>query len=202
MIKYSSSIFPGWQGAILVLVALVTALIEPAYCQTDGIALLLQQTPAGGGTIAPEVGLHHFGLNANVTLTATAKPGYQFVCWIGDVSETAASKTITYIDAPKIIVAVFERSEYDFQITEEPVSNTSGIGGVRASPEDYARGGGGGGGGRRGLKESKPPKQPPSEFPVPKEKAAFPVPEVPEPATIMLLGTGAAFLLRRRPKSK
>lgn len=201
MIKYSSSIFPGWQRAMLALVALVTALIEPAYCQTDGIALLLQQTPAGGGTIAPEVGLHHFDLNANVTLTATAKPGYQFVCWIGDVSETTASKTITYTDAPKIIVAVFERSEYDFQITEEPVSNTSGIGGLRASPADYARGGGGGGGGkRRGSKES--PKQPPGEFPVPKEKAAFPVPEVPEPATIILLGAGTALLLRRRPKSK
>ncbi len=61
--------------------------VEPAYCQGEDIALLLQKAPANGGVVNIGTGVHHFSSNAEVTLTATPKSGYQFAYWLGDVSD-------------------------------------------------------------------------------------------------------------------
>ncbi|MCJ7693779.1 MAG: PEP-CTERM sorting domain-containing protein [Sedimentisphaerales bacterium] len=210
MTKYSNSIYT---KALILMLALA---IAPRYAnaQADGTILLLQQSPPNGGAISPAVGVHTFDRNADVTLTATPKPGYQFVYWLGDVSDTTASTTTAYLDTPKIIIAVFERVKYDFAFFEElPPSRSGGGGGgqpSRSSADYSGPGGFGGPGGRRPHKYYRPSYEPPEidddqdDFPVPGDIDDFPVPDpepIPEPATGLLLALGA-FLARSKRKRK
>jgi len=187
----------------LILVAVVAAFIcclpGPAYCQTSGPALLLQQVPENAGTITPGTGVHYLQQNTSVTLTAVPRPGFQFVYWLGDVREPTLNRTTTYLDAPKIVVAVFERDEYELEDAAVIVQSIPGglRGGLRARAADYSRQGYSGGGGRRPSvrrPSAKPPEPPlpPPEVPVP----------IPEPATILLLALGSylAFAGRRSKK--
>ncbi len=167
--------------------------LEPAYCRTNGTVLLLQQTSAESSMITPGPGVHHFESGTEVTLTAIPRPGYQFIYWLGDVSDSTANSTIVYLDAPKIVLAVFEQSEYEFLFAEESSqSGRGGGGGLFASPPDYARQGYTGGGAKR---PHKPTWLTADE---PEESDDIPVPETPEPATILLLGFGSLALLRKR----
>ncbi len=190
-----SSIFIRWRAVILAVMFILCALLEPAYCETDGTALLLQQTPPQGGTITPDVGVHHFDLNTDVTLTAVPRPGYQFVYWLGDVSDPTANRTVVYLDAPKIVIAIFERAEYKFLDVQERAQSAPG-GGLFAGAADYARHGFFGGGGRR-PNGPRPPDQEPQPEP---DDDDFPVP-IPEPATVCLLGLGGLILLRRKRRA-
>ena len=169
--KLGSPPFVGWRGLISAIAIIVGWLFAPAYCQTPDVALLLQQTPAKGGVMTPIAGVYHFELNSEVTLTAVPKPGYQFVYWLGDVSDPAATNTIVYLDKTKIIIAVFEQSEY----------------GVLAGEEGMPGGGGGGGGGAGGVK----PKLRKPVYPKSSEV-------IPEPATGVLLVLGSLFAFARR----
>ncbi len=215
--KQNHSIFIGWQGVILALAVILYGVLESAYCQgpasqpfaerqprIDATVLLLQQTNPEAGTVTPEAGIHHFDLNTEVTLTAIPKPSYYFVYWIGDVSDPTANSTIVYLDAPKIVIAVFERSEYEFTLEEKKLQNTLGGGGRRyGSAPDYSKQGYSGGGGKRPSKPDIPPGPgpgpgPPGPEPLPDE---FPIPaHAPEPATLLLLGLGGLLFVRRRTK--
>jgi hypothetical protein len=217
MMAQNRSIFVGWQRviAILALAGLFYGLLEPAYCQdsasqafgeqqpwADGTVLLLQQTNPEAGTVTPSTGVHYFGLNAEVTLTAVPKTGYYFVYWIGDVIDPTANSTIVYLDAPKIIIAVFERSEYEFPKEENLTNTLGGYGGLRAGGGDYARQGGGGDVKYKYEWPQPPPTEElPDEFPIPQyeESEDFPVP-LPEPATVLLLGLGSLFFIVGRTK--
>jgi len=160
---------------------------------------LLQQVPENAGTITPGTGVHYLQQNTSVTLTAVPRPGFQFVYWLGDVREPTLNRTTTYLDAPKIVVAVFERDEYELEDAAVIVQSIPGglRGGLRARAADYSRQGYSGGGGRRPSvrrPSAKPPEPPlpPPEVPVP----------IPEPATILLLALGSylAFAGRRSKK--
>jgi hypothetical protein len=210
MMKKNSSI----SIVILALVGLY-GLLEPAYSMdtalerqpsADTAVLLLQQTNPEAGTVTPDIGVHHFGLNAEVILTAVPKPSYRFLYWMGDVSDPTANSTIVYLDTPKIVIAVFARSE--FELPEEELQNTvGGIGGMRPSAGDYGNQGFSGGLGPQKFKwpqwgeQPSPPGPPeiPNEFPVPEEELPddFPVP-LPEPATALLLGLGGLLFVRRK----
>ena len=198
-------IFAGCQKLILVafLALFGCGFADLAYCQTGGPVLLLQQLPADGGIITPDTGIHHLELNSSVTLTAIPKPGYQFVYWLGDVSEPTLNRTTAYLNAPKIIVAVFEKAEFELEGLVEIGQGIPGrFGGVmRASGGDYSRRGYSGGGGRRpSVRERAPvtvnrpttkspePPLPPPEIPVP----------IPEPATCVLLAVGSYLALAKR----
>ncbi len=193
--KPGSPTFVGWRRLISAIAIIVGCLFAPAYCQTSDVALLLQQTPAKGGVMTPIAGVYHFELNSEVTLTAVPKPGYQFVYWLGDVSDPAATNTIVYLDKTKIIIAVFEQSEYGALGAEEGMpggGGGGGGGGLVATVANYGQTGGisGGGGGGGSPKVSKSVSSKGTEV-------------IPEPATGVLLVLGSLFAFTRRgAKSK
>jgi len=196
MIK-NNSISIGCQKVILAVAFVFCGPLEPAYCQTSAPVLLLQQTPANGGTITPGAGVHHLEPNTNVTLIADPQPGYQFVYWLGDVSDPTSNRTTVYLDAPKIVVAVFERTEYALEeLVEMAQSIPGGLrGGLMAGAADYARQGAVSAAGSRRPSVRKPPPSKP-----PKQEPEIPVP-VPEPATVVLLAVGSFLAFAgRRPK--
>jgi len=201
MVK-SHSISIGNQKVLLLLVLAVVfcRLLKPAYCQTNRPVLLLQQTPANGGTITPGAGIHYLEQNTSVTLTAVPKAGYQFVYWLGDVSDPTLNRTTAYLDAPKIVVAIFERAEFELEDLTEMVPSIPGGfgGGLRASSADYSRQRYSGGGGVKPSVRRAPSKPPEPEPPLPQD---IPVP-IPEPATVVLLAVGSflAFAGRRSRK--
>jgi len=204
----------GRKGVLLAIVIVLGSLISPAYCQDDA-AILIQQTPANGGTITPDVGVYHLMMNTDVRLTATPKSGYQFAYWLGDVGEPTSSSTTVYLDSPKIIIAIFERVEHKFLIREKSATSAPAQG-LRPHAADYARGGGGGGIGRKPSKwkwsvpvwpepdeggEPPVPENGDGDFPVPEDgDGDLPVPEIPEPATAGLLILGSFFAFSKHRK--
>jgi hypothetical protein len=201
MIKSHSRFFGSHKLLLLLVLAVVLyGLLKPASCQTNRPVLLLQQIPADAGTITPGPGVHYLEQDTTVTLTAVPRPGYQFVYWLGDVSEPQLNRTTAYLDAPKIIIAIFERAEFDLEDLSEPTQSiTGGLGGgLRASAADYSRQGFSGGGAAR-QSVRRPPAQPPEPEPLPPPEVPVPTPE---PTTLILLAVGScmAFAGRRARK--
>ncbi|MHC4326306.1 MAG: InlB B-repeat-containing protein [Planctomycetota bacterium] len=156
-------------------------LMTPAYSQTKDVILLLEQTPVKGGEITPVAGVHHFKPGTEVMLTAVPKPGYKFIHWLGEVSDAGATSTVVYLNKAKVIVAVFEQAEQGISADGEGLLVGGGGGGGSASfptALDFSRPGGFGGGGGAKAKQPKP---------VYYVKGKKPTPEVPEPATGLLL---------------
>jgi len=214
--KRRSQVFLGLRAMILAAVVILVSLGGSAHCQSEGVSLLLQQIPAQGGTITPSVGVHHLKPNSEIILTATAKPGYQFVCWLGDVSDPKASSTIAYINGPKIIIALFERTDYEDLLTQ-----TGAAGGGGSGASGSASGGsfsdvgnqtglmiGGGGGTPKVLLPA--PASPPVTIDLDKlfvEPPTFLAPvlgeqAIPEPATGILLALGSLFTFVRYRASR
>ena len=188
-----------WQVITITVSVVVFGVLAPAYCQTDETALLIRQTPVNGGTVTPQAGVHRVGLNTSVTLTAIPKPGYEFVCWLGDVGTPAENRTAIYVDTPKIVIAVFTRDEYAFLVPTDFAQISLGFGGGRRSRREFGA----------GLpSSSRPlPPQPPPPPPPPPQSDWFPVPDVgedefpvpvPEPTTLLLVASGALLALRKR----
>jgi len=188
---------------ILLAVGLVMVLSDQGYCrrlESEGYALMIQHSPVNGGTVAPGLGIHRFGLNEVVTLTAIPKPGYHFVYWLGDVVDGTTEETTVVVDSPKIIIAVFERIEYSTLTELDTIMPGIGRGGAMAVGTDFRMGRAINPGGRRKDRgRSWPKKKPPPDFPVPDDDTDhdFPVP-VPEPATMLLFGAGAVFAISKR----
>ena len=180
-----------WQSRLAVAI-IAFGLIMPAYCQAKDIVLLLEQTPVKGGDITPVAGVHHFKPGTEVMLTAVPKPGYKFIHWLGEVSDATASSTVVYLNKPKVIIAVFEQAEHGLSADGDglPIGGGGGGGGgLFPTALDFSRPGGFGGGG--GAK-AKPQKL------VYSVKGKKPTPEVPEPATGLLLLLGSLFAFKRR----
>ena len=180
--------FIGWRGLISAIAIIVCWLFAPAYCQTSDVALLLQQTPSKGGAITPIAGVHHFELNSEITLTAEPKPGYQFLYWLGDVSDPAATKTVVYLDKPKIIIAIFGRTENGTLVVEEGLSFGGGGAGGSGLVNTVANFGytGGMSSGAGGRAKS------------PTVVYVKNIEVIPEPATCVLLLLGSLFAFARR----
>lgn len=179
-------------SAITVLIALVMtfSIADNSFAQLDGTALLVQDSPKGAGVVTPTPGVHRFGLNSRIRLTATPKQGYEFVYWIGQVTDTQTNNTFVQLDSPKIVIAVFERISYPVGI---PSANTNApLGGIFASAADYSRGGISPIG-RRPSEIDFPSRR--EEEQEPEEEPEFPVPNVPEPSTTALFLVGSIYLL-------
>jgi hypothetical protein len=167
------------------LLVVVAGLFASTRSQAGEISLCLQQTPDAGGAVNPAVGIYHYSSDSEVKLTATPNPGYQFVYWLGDVSDPKAVTTVVHLNKPKIIVAVFEQTDSD------------------ASAAGLSGGGGGGAGlfpsgmgfiqsGNVSVSSGSKPKT----IHYGSNNAQPPV--VPEPATGLLLALGTLFILTQR----
>ena len=173
---------------------------DPDVDYNRGYCLLIEQSPIDAGKITPQSGIYNAELDEVVVLRAIARPGYQFVYWLGDVTDPTTNETTIFVDSPKIVMAVFERSKFELPIDVGIVSGI-GRGGLRGRPVFRPRGMGGAGGGVDVPPPTEPPEPLEREFPVPAEP--FPVPEndneeIPEPATVILLGLGIVPLVVRR----
>ncbi len=179
-------------------------LMLQSYSRGAKMALLLEQSPVDGGAVEPGAGVHRLETNSQITLRAVPKEGYQFVMWLGDVDEPDSPVTETFMDSPKIVIALFERSQYESIEAADLLGGGPGGGGaLTQSAADISSSSGGGGGAKRPgrihpLIET-PEEQLPDDFPVPDEgqPSDFPVPdqtEVPEPATVIILISGLALI--------
>lgn len=181
--KVCSPTYVGWRSILTIII--VGGLITPAYCAASDITLFVQQTPDGGGDTNPSSGIYHFAPQSEVTLTATPSPGYQFIYWLGDVSSPEAISTVVYLDKPKIVIAVFEQMDYSFAGGGSP-----GGGGMTPTGGNISAGGG---------LSSTTGARPTQIVYAPGGDAT---PEIPEPATAVLLALGSVFLLKNRRRNK
>ena len=118
-------------GFVTVALMAVVAITQSAYCQGEGYyCLMIQQSSVDAGFVSPGVGIHHVAVGEQVTLKAIPKPGYRFVYWMGNVSDASASEVIVVMDGPQIVVAVFERAEYELLLDADIVGGQGGGGGL------------------------------------------------------------------------
>jgi hypothetical protein len=198
----------GYQILLVAFVVILTSLTNPASCLALQTAVLLRQSPTEGGVINLGEGVHYFEQYTEITLTAIPKSGWQFVCWLGEVSDATTPTTVAFVNTPKIIIAVFERAAYEFLVAEIGAKSRPAER-LFPSATDYANRGGSG-----SIRWSWPsyrypplPEFPESdEFPVPQEfpvpapeptSQEFPVP-LPEPTTAILLAMGSVCAFRKR----
>ncbi|MEN8128224.1 MAG: PEP-CTERM sorting domain-containing protein [Planctomycetota bacterium] len=168
------------------LLALTVVLFVSVAAQAsgDGYALLIQSSPPDAGTVTPGLGVHKVPVGETVALSAVPKQGYRFLYWLGDVSSTSGTDTTVSIDSPKLVVAVFAKKVYDEKL-----------------PEGGMTGGQSSSGGLRGYNPVQPsasvsptPTPDDDDTPAPGDE------EIPEPATVLLLGLGSVILLKKTRK--
>jgi hypothetical protein len=171
----------------------LAATLCPAQSES-GYALIVEQTPNDGGAVTPNSGVHKFGVNQMVTLMAEPRSGYRFLYWLGDVTDMTHNQTSVWLDSPKIVVAVFEKTQ--FELPEEIGFSSGGGGAGRDDAIGVGSGwrmgpgvSGGGGGSVVTYQLVAPPNVDPGNQ------------SVPEPATLALLGLGSAWMLKTRRRS-
>lgn len=179
----------GFKGVLLAFVIVAGCTFSSAYCQSQKMTLLVQQTPNEGGEVTPLAGAYKYDQDSEVTLTAAPNAGYEFLYWLGDVSDQESTNTIVHLDKPKIVVAVFEPVQSDLSVP----SNFSSSGGGGSLISNHVTIGNSvsisGGGGK------------------PQEQKVYApsgdnTPVIPEPATGLLLAIGSFFAFAKRPRRK
>ncbi|AQT70219.1 hypothetical protein STSP2_03425 [Anaerohalosphaera lusitana] len=183
----------GLQMCIFALLATVS----PVQAATGEYSLMVQRSPVDGGTVTPDAGVHSYNKAEKTTITASPRPGYRFAGWLGDVGNNSSASTTITVDSPKMVVAVFQREDEEETVilTEEQSPQSQASGPLHRNSRGVGAGGGAspaGGGFPIASGDDDPeiiPVDPPE------------TPEIPEPATILLLGAGG-LLLRRRPRQK
>lgn len=168
--------------------------------QEEQFPLLMQKSPRYGGIVTPVSGVQMAGPYQLVEISATPRQGYDFLYWLGDVTDPTNSSTTVLLDSPKLVIAVFERSEI-VSLESEGVAGVSGGGAF--SPGNLTR-----------NTVSYPTVLTSAGPAIAPYKSAPSVnyiftndedddpPAVPEPATMALLAAGSLVLLRSRKRCK
>ena len=189
------------------LFSLLILSVLPQLCLAQGdYVLLIESANPNAGSISPSPGeVHTFNAGQLVTLTATPSNGYEFVYWLGAVSDTNNSSTTISMDGARYVMAVFERTVFNSTPGVTAGAGGGGGGGLRSSQsQDYGTDGSGvgsasdGGGYSQYFSGASG-----SSIPIPPNGPGpfVPVPKVPEPISIALLGFGAAGIVLRRRKA-
>jgi hypothetical protein len=166
---------------------LLWTLSIPGVAQTDSVyTLVVQKTPVNGGIVTPEIGIHKFDINRMVTLTAMPRNGYRFLYWLGDVTDTNNYQTSVWLDSPKIVIAVFERT--DFELPDE--SGLVGGVGIGEAVNHYADI-------RMGPAVSGVVSSGSSGHHYYPSNPEIPDNPVPEPATLAILAIGSLWIIKR-----
>ncbi len=184
----SPTIGVGYRGVLLAFIIVVGGVMTPAYCQTHNITLLVQQTPNEGGAVTPVAGVYTFEAESEVTLTATPSPGYEFIYWLGDVSDHEANSTVVLLDKPKIVVAVFEQAPNGLEVSGVPGGGGGGM--TTASSSGIIQPG--------SLSSTTGAKPKGTVYSTDAENP----PVIPEPATGVLLTLGSLFAFTKRRRKK
>ena len=178
----------------VVFICCVTSLLcfsAQASGQEDGTSLMLDVSPPQGGSLNIVPGVHSYDKFAAVTLVATPKPGYQFVYWMGSVSDATTGTTMVFLDSPKMVIAVFERTQFEMAGIEEE--------GGSASADNSNGGGGGlvrsGGVSDTSLEQAVGGPRQPRNSSLPDNNVPVPVPE---PVSAVLFFAGVLMLARSR----
>lgn len=178
----------------ILIAGIVAASGALAFAADDsGYALLLQSSPVDGGNITPGNGVHKVQIGGKMTLAAVPRAGYRFLYWVGDVGQIASSETSVEMSGPKMVVAVFAREGFE-DLKKAGIIGGSATGGTYASPGAFS------GSGRTGTAIDRSGFDFPVNPQAPEEDNGTLVPEVPEPATLLLLAFGAAALRAKRNK--
>jgi len=208
--KGPAGVLRGWKATIVTIAVIAAGLFMPAQSRGRDVALLLQQTPLDGGIVTPSPGVHFFAPNSEIVLTATPNPGYKFIYWLGDVGDPTANRTITYLNKPKIIIAIFEPIEDSTSFI-----GRGSVGGGRVTSGGLIAAADYGGWGQTRLASSgsrpsgsstpypyeqvwEPLPWTPSQSPISPESSTPSEPPIPEPATGILLFLGSLFLIARK----
>jgi hypothetical protein len=177
------TIYPGLWAWAVILAMVLTGPMAWASGGPPSYELCIEQSPATAGTVSPNSGRHCFSANSTVTLSADPQPGYQFACWLGDVSNPTAERTTVLLNGPKIVVAVFQPAPKK-HLEAQSGTGGGGFGPGAAIPTAIdlsAPGWSPAGGARPGTRV-----------------VHVPVIVTPEPATVLLLALGTLALRRRR----
>ena len=83
-----------------------SAITKDNYTILPGPELTMAVDPPGGGTTDPS-GVHTYGLDVPVAITATPAAGYVFDHWDGDVTDPYSELTTVMMDADKTVTAYF-----------------------------------------------------------------------------------------------
>ena len=148
------------------------------YSDSNGYAVLLEESPAGAGYVTPEVGIHE-DKGGVMDIRAVPKPGYRFLYWLGDVEDSSENETTVNVDSPKIVIAVFSRTTDSAASTA--LTPSPAIGGLRPSslPSENSYYGA-------------------TTYPDPTDPEDPHDNPVPEPSTVALLAAGAILTCRKR----
>lgn len=187
----------------MVVVVSAAVLLMPGSLQAaeDGYALLIQVSPPGAGTVNPGEGVHRSPMGESVSLSASPKPGYRFLYWLGDVASVGSANSRITVDSPKMIVAVFSREDHDEELpglTGLAGSQAASSGGYNAAPNPIRTPGAVSPGVKYGdiiynvIEPNEEPTTEDDDIPVPGENP------IPEPATVLLMGLGGMALLKRK----
>ena len=179
---------------------LLLCLAVPAYCEEDRTALMLEVSPSQGGYLNIATGVHTYDRFAEVTLIATPRPGYQFVYWLGNVSESTHSSTSVFLDSPKMVIAVFERNVFEMVGVGEEGGGSDFVSVSTTSTSSDNSSGGGGLVRSQGASDSS--LSPDAEISNDAKRSSTPhehIPTpVPEPATVVLFFAGSLMLAKSR----
>lgn len=180
--------YVGLKRALSTFVIALSFFCTPAFCESEKVTLLVQQSPDNGGAVTPASGAYKYDQDSEVTLTATPNEGYEFLYWLGDVSDKESTSTVVHLDKPKIVIAVFAKTKDNMETPNHGGGGGSG-GGLASSPTYI-----GAGGGISGTGGGKPQKVYVSGNSKP--------PVVPEPATGLLLTIGSLLTFAKRRAKK